>query len=147
MLKKSVIAAALFSASLVSGCASVPMASNEEDSSHKQFTMPPKDRAGLYVYRDDVMGAGLKKNVYLDGRFIGETASRVYFYKEIESGEHQLSTESEFGDNSIRIVVEGGKNYFVEQYIRPGVFVGGANLKLVSEQEGMADVKKCKLAQ
>ncbi|MDT8452929.1 MAG: hypothetical protein RQ936_09340, partial [Gammaproteobacteria bacterium] len=57
-----------------------------------------------------------------------------------------LSTESEFSDNEIFFEAEGGNNYFAEQYIRIGVFVGGANLRMVSEQEGMAAVRECELA-
>ena len=77
---------------------------------------------------------------------MGETANKTYFYKEIAPGEHQISTESEFSDNAITFQAEGGKNYFARQYIKMGVFVGGANLQMVSEQEGMEEVLKCRLA-
>jgi hypothetical protein len=77
---------------------------------------------------------------------IGETAPNTYFYKEIAPGEHQLSTESEFSENNITLKAEAGKNYFVQQYIKMGVFVGGANLKMVPEEEGKIQVRKCGLA-
>ena len=41
---------------------------------------------------------------------------------------------------------EAGRNYFVEQYIRMGLFVGGANLRLVDEAEGKKSVLECQLA-
>jgi hypothetical protein len=69
----------------------------------------------------------------------------TYFYRVIKPGVHSLSTESEFSDNTLNLEVTGGKNYFVRQYIKMGVFLGGANLELVSE-EGKESIKKCKLA-
>ena len=61
MFKNAVIGAALASSILLSGCASVPMASKDDDLALKQFTLPPEDKAGLYVYRNTVFGQALKK--------------------------------------------------------------------------------------
>ncbi len=44
------------------------------------------------------------------------------------------------------LTAECGKNYFIRQYIKFGVFVGGANLELVTEDEGKKGVLECKLA-
>lgn len=131
---------------LVTGCASVPMASKDKDDTLKSFANPPKDKSGVYIYRDTFGGQALKKSLSIDGTPIGETANKVYFYKEIAPGTHKLSTESEFSDNQIDLQTEGGKNYFVEQYIKLGVFVGGANLKVVTESEGRRGVLACNLA-
>ena len=128
------------------GCASVPMASKEQDAALKEFSAPPTDKSGIYIYRDSSFGAALKKNLYVDGALIGESASNVYFYKEITPGAHKLSTESEFSDNEIGLNTEGGKNYFVRQYIKMGLFVGGANLESATEEEGQQAVRSCKLA-
>jgi hypothetical protein len=70
----------------------------------------------------------------------------TYFYKEVQSGGHILSTESEFSNNDLLLDAEAGRNYFVRQYIKMGLFVGGANLELVSEEEGKKGVLECKLA-
>jgi len=137
----------LASVVFLSGCASVPMASLEKDAALKQFTPPAKDKSGLYVYRNQFGGQALKKTLKLDGKVIGETANKVYFYQEITPGSHKLATESEFSDNAITLVTEGGKNYFVEQYIKMGVFVGGAKLTLMSDEGGQKEVLECKLAE
>lgn len=131
---------------LTVGCASVPMASKEADAAAKAFAQPSADKAGLYVYRDSFVGQALKKWIAVDSVRIGTSANKVYFYKEITPGSHTLSTESEFGENKILLQAEGGKNYFVEQYIKMGVFVGGAGLKMVSEEEGKKAVLNCGLA-
>jgi hypothetical protein len=146
MFKKLVVGAVLVSAVFVSGCASVPMATTQEDTAAKQFSLPSNGKAGLYIYRDTFGGKALKKNISLDGAILGETANKVFFYKEIPLGKHVLSTESEFSDNSLSFEADVVKNYFVEQYIKMGVFVGGADLKIVDEAEGKKAVLKCGLA-
>ncbi len=132
---------------LMSGCASVPMASKDLDASAKTFKEPAQDRAGLYVYRDSFGGKALKKMVSIDGKAIGQTANKVYFYGEITPGMHTLSTESEFGDNTLDIQAVGGKNVFVRQYIKMGVFIGGSALELVSDEEGRKAVLECERAE
>jgi protein involved in sex pheromone biosynthesis len=146
MFKKALFVAAIISVSLLSGCASVPMASIEQDAAAKKFSQPATDKAGLYVFRNTFVGQALKKTVSLDGAVIGETANKIFFYKEITPGSHTLSTESEFSDNVITFQADGGKNYFAEQYIKMGVFVGGAGLVMVPEEEGKRKVLECGLA-
>jgi protein involved in sex pheromone biosynthesis len=147
MLGKGIVVATMVSLLLLSGCASVPMASKEADSSLKQFVTPNESKAGLYVYRNSLVGQALKKSISLDGVVIGETANKVYFYKEITPGNHTLATESEFSDNSIDFKADGGKNYFARQYIKIGVFVGGAGIEMVDEEVGKKEVSECGLAQ
>ena len=136
----------LLSLLIFGGCASVPMETLENDKLRKEFSAPPQDLSGLYIYRNSNFGGALKKSVYIDSKFIGETAPMTYFYKDIEPGEHQLSTESEFSENSLVINVKAGINYFVNQYIKMGVFVGGAGLELVPEEKGKKGVLESKLA-
>jgi len=146
MIKQFFITASLVGVLFASGCASVPMASAEQDASLKKFVEPTSDKAGLYIYRNSLVGQALKKNVYVDGEFLGETANKVYFYQEVAPGEHEISTESEFSDNAIKFRAEGGTNYFARQYIKMGVFVGGAGVEMVSEEEGKKNVLESKLA-
>lgn len=60
--------------------------------------------------------------------------------------EHKVSTESEFSPNDLLVNTESGKNYFVQQYIKLGVFVGGAGLELIDEEEGKKEVTKLQMA-
>jgi hypothetical protein len=57
-----------------------------------------------------------------------------------------VATESEFSPNTLSFFTEAGDNYFVEQYIKMGAFVGGANLRLVDEEQGMIEVSKLEMA-
>ncbi len=124
----------------------MPLAPTQDDAEKKEFKQPSQDKSGLYIYRNTGVGQALKKSISIDGEVIGETANKTYFYREITPGTHEISTQSEFGDNSVTLEAVGGTNHFVEQYIKMGVFVGGANLKIVSNEEGKSEVKKCKLA-
>lgn len=145
-MKKLVFLAAL-GISLLSGCASVPMESSEQSEQAKKFAAPSNGNAGLYIYRSGVVGAALKKDVWVDGKCIGETAPNVFFYNEVTgNAEHKVSTESEFSPNDLMIKTAPGKNYFIQQYIKLGVFVGGAGLELVDEEKGKAEVAKLQLA-
>jgi len=132
---------------LFTGCASVPLASYEADQVAKKFTEPTDRTASIYIYRNSFVGQGLKKTVRLDNQPIGDTANMVYFHRTVKPGLHQLSTESEFGYNTLSFTANAGMTYFFEQYIKMGVFVGGSNLKEVSETEGKINVLKCHLAQ
>ena len=122
------------------------MASSEQDKALKEFQKPAEGKSGLYIYRNSFAGQALKKNVYINGKLIGETANKVYFYKELTPGPYVLATESEFSENNVDLQVEAGELYFVEQYIKLGVFVGGAALEKVDSQKGMKNVLASKLA-
>lgn len=147
MLSKVVISAAMSSVLFITGCASVPMASKDTNTALKSFSPPPTGKAGLYIYRNTLQGQSLKKTVSIDGYELGQTANKVFFYKQISPGLHTLATESEFSDNQINFQAESGKNYFAEQYIKYGVFVGGAGIRMVEEQTGKQGVLKCNLAE
>jgi uncharacterized protein YlaN (UPF0358 family) len=142
-----VIAAVVVTASLMSGCTSVPMESKEKSAQAKQFNSPPEGMAGLYVYRSGNFGGALKKDVWLNGKCIGETAPNVFFYEEVNGdSEHKVSTESEFSANELVIKTEKGQNYFVSQFIKLGVFVGGAGVELVDEEKGKKEVSELEMA-
>lgn len=130
------------------GCASVPQADESLSKQVKQLATPAEGQAAIYVYRSkSVVGAALKKDVWIDGACLGETARGTFFYKEVVGNqEHVISTESEFSPNHLKLKMEAGKNYFFQQYIKPGAFVGGANLKQVSDEEGKKAVNEYLLA-
>ncbi|MCG7374171.1 MULTISPECIES: DUF2846 domain-containing protein [Pseudomonas] len=146
MFKKTMLCSAALAVALLSGCASVPMESADKDQALKTFPTPPADQAGLYIFRDSSMGPALKKTVKIDNQVVGETATKTYFYRLMNPGSHVLATESEFGDNTLTINALAGKNYYVRQSIKMGVFVGGAKLEQVSETEGQQGVQASKLA-
>ena len=133
---------------ILTGCASVNMASKDASDKAKQFSAPSAGNSGLYVYRNSFAGKALKKDVLVDGKCLGESAADVFFYTQVEGGKkHKIETESEFSPNAIEVFMETGKNYFVRQFMKMGVFVGGADLEQIPEEQGKADVAELGLAQ
>lgn len=134
-------------ASFLGGCASVPMESQEASDQAKKFDAPADGNAGLYVYRDSFVGKALKKDIWINDDCLGESASDVFFYKQLPGDkEYAVSTESEFSPNSLSLLLERGKNYFVRQYIKLGAFVGGADLEVIEPEEAKASISKLELA-
>jgi len=59
---------------------------------------------------------------------------------------HKIETESEFSPNTLELVVEAGKNYFIRQFIKMGVLSGGSDLEKMPEDQGQKAVAKLNLA-
>ena len=132
---------------MIVGCASVPMANKEVSNKVKQFSKPTEGNAGVYIYRGFGPGTALKKDIWIDEVCIGESAPNIFFYKEVKGGiEHKISTESEFSPNDLFLTTASGENYFINQYIKMGAFVGGANLEVVSEEKGKKAISSLDLA-
>lgn len=145
MLRKITLVSCL--AVLMTGCASVNMASKEDSAKAKTFSAPTQGNSGLYIYRNSFAGKALKKDIWVDGKCVGESAPDVFFYTEVPGDQsHKIDTESEFSPNSLEVMVEAGKNYFIRQFIKIGVFVGGAGLELMPEEQGKTDVSKLEMA-
>lgn len=143
MMNRTLLLLASLGALLLSGCATVPVANDQETKQAKAFSVPEENQAGLYIYRDSFVGKGLKKDIYVDEKCIGETADKTFFYVLVAGDQnHKVSTESEFSPNDLSIFTESGKNYFIRQHIKAGVFVGGASLSVSSENEGQRVISK-----
>lgn len=145
MLKKLLFIVSL--SALFAGCATVPTEQAQVTNTVKQFQAPSANNAGLYIYRKaTVIGGALKKDVFVDDNCIGETARGTFFYEEVMGNMmHKVSTESEFSPNDLMVQTQAGQNYFIKQYIKPGVFVGGAGLELVTEEVGKQEISELKL--
>ena len=146
MWKKLLILFTLIFSVYLTGCATVPMAPTTDDELRKQFSTPAEGKSGLYIFRNSNFGGALTKVIYIDDQIVGASAPMTYFYKEISPGQHVVSTQSEFSNNDLIITTDPGLNYYVRQYMKMGVFIGGANLELMSEEDGKKGVSECKLA-
>ncbi len=143
--------AALFAASaalVLTGCASVELAPPAESAKAKQFAAPSEGNAGIYIYRNSMVGKALKKDLWVDGKCVGESAPDVFFYTEVAGGKvHAVETESEFSPNKLEMMFEPGSTYFIRQFIKMGVLSGGADLEQVPAAQGKADIADLSLAQ
>lgn len=140
------IAACLVMASALGGCASVPMASADADAKAKTFVAPASGQAGIYVYRSETFGAAIKMPLLLDNQSIGDTAAHTYVFRQVTPGKHTIVSKTE-NDVTLDIDAQPGKNYYVWQEVKMGMFAARSALHLVDETTGEAGVKQCKLIQ
>ena len=145
MDKKKLLVLGIFMAALsvMSGCASVPMASDEKDTAAKTFQVQP-EKSNIYVYRNESMGGAVRMEVDIDGKQVGTTAAKTYLVVTVNPGKHTLISHAE-GNNSLVVDTQAGKNHFVWQEVKMGVLYAGSKLQLVDDQTGKAGVGECKL--
>lgn len=128
---------------LLQGCASVQMASNEEDSAAKAFNAAP-EKSTIYLFRDEFMGAAVTMDVYLDGKFQGFTGANTYFVWVVDPGEHEIKSIAE-NDEVVNLTTEPGKIYYIWQEVKMGLMSGRNKLTIVDEERGKAGVNASKL--
>jgi PBP1b-binding outer membrane lipoprotein LpoB len=142
---KLLAAGALAAVVLASGCASVQMASPEMDTAAKNYAVKP-NKANIYVYRNEVMGAAIKMPVVLNGKIVGDTGSKTFLLLEVEPGSHTLVSKTE-NDSTLKVDAVAGRNYFVWQEVKMGLFAARSQLQIVDEATGKTAVSECKLIQ
>ena len=139
------LAALLVFASFMTGCASIPMASMDEDTKAKSFLVRP-DKSNIYVYRNESFGAAIPMTVALDGKVAGRTMSRTYLIWEVDPGPHEVSSIAE-DTSTVTLNTEAGKAYFVWQEVKLGLWTARSQLQQVNEETGRKGVAECKRAQ
>jgi hypothetical protein len=128
---------------LASGCASVPMASPEQDTAARSYAVKP-GTGNIYVYRNEILGAAITLPVELNGKPVGATGSKTFLLLPVAPGKHTLGSKGESGSTLV-LDVAAGQNYFVWQEVKMGMLSGGSALHLVDEAKGKAGVAECKL--
>lgn len=138
LISAAVVALAL------TGCASVPMGDAKQDAALKTFAVPA-DKAGIYVYRNESMGAAVKMDVSIDGTPLGQTAANTYLYKEVAPGKHVVSSSAE-NTETLEVDAKPGTLVYIWQEVKMGVLYARNKLHLVSEADGKKGVTETKLA-
>ena len=117
----------------------------KQDAALKTFSVPA-DKAGVYIYRNESMGAAVKMDVELDGKAIGQTAANTYLYKEVAPGKHTISSKAENTD-TVEIDAKPGTLSYVWQEVKMGLLYARTKLHLVDEAVGKKGVLETKLAE
>lgn len=128
---------------LLTGCASVPMAPMDHDIKAKEFSAAP-DKASLYIYRNENFGAAIPMSVSVNGKTLGQTAAKTYFQLNVMPGKYNIESHAENVSN-LPLSVEGGKNYFVWQEVKMGMWMARSLLQQVDENTGHDGVTESKL--
>ncbi len=128
---------------LLSGCASVPMAPMDQDIKAKDFS-PAPNKASLYIYRNESFGAAIPMTVSVNGKALGQTAAQTYFRLNIIPGKYSVESHAE-NVSSLSLTTEAGKNYFVWQEVKMGMWMARSLLQQTDEPTGRAGVIESKL--
>lgn len=143
MLKRLLAVGAVITVVLASGCASVQMASDEQDAAAKSFAVKP-DKANIYVFRNETFGAAIKMPVALNGKLVGDTAAKTYLLLQVDPGQYTVTSKTE-NDSNVTVDAAAGRNYFLWQEVKMGLMAARSNLQAVDEATGRAGVAECKL--
>jgi hypothetical protein len=99
---------------LFTGCASVPMASLDQDREAKMFR-PRPGQSMLYVVRPGTFGGGAQlAPVLVEGRRIGGLPGGSYLAIELPPGLYRVSTESPEHYKVISVILNRDASTFVE---------------------------------
>ena len=128
---------------LLSGCISVPMAPLDLDIKAKQFS-PVPNKASLYVYRSELYGGVQPMAITVNGRTLGQTVGETYFRLNLTPGRYNIESHAE-NVSGLLLTVEAGKNYFVWQEVKMGMWTGRSQLHQTDERNGRAGVMESKL--
>ena len=144
-MKRYFLLGVIFATSVLGGCASVPMASLEADTNAKQFNVEP-NKSNIYLYRNESMGGAIAMPVALDGQVAGKSGPQTFFLWSVEPGEHEVTSLTE-NTAKIKINTKAGKNHFIWQEVKMGMWTARSKLNEVDEEEGKKGVEECKLAE
>jgi len=142
-LKHVMVAGAVLCLLTLGGCASVPMATPEQDAAAKKFTVPP-GKSRIYLYRNETFGGAITIAVALDGKLMASTGPMTYFVWDVDPGQHTILSKSE-NDATLTLNTVAGQPYFVWQEIKLGVLTPRSLLHKVDIQTGEKAVLECKL--
>lgn len=140
-MKKLLIGLSTLVVLFFSGCApTAPTLPSQKDNIVKSFKTDKK-YANVYLCRNSFAGSIWDMTVLVDGKYAGETTAYSHFHWKLKPGKYVIQSKA---DNiySLELDTKSKTNYFIKQEMIMGMMKGGAELKVVNEEEG----KKCVLA-
>jgi len=140
-MKKIILIILIFG--FLTGCITVPMATEGEDKLGKRFK-PHPNKASIYVFQSSSFDMGLKVNIFLDGDLAGQTAAYTYALLKVRPGDHTISSSLENIAN-LNLHTEAGKLYFIKQEVNMGAQNPRVSLHQLDSVPGQTEVMKCKL--
>jgi hypothetical protein len=124
---------------------------NEVNFDHKSVESPPPsleappDKALVFVVRPAFVGKLIQTKLAADGNWIGTNKGKGYFSFTLEPGEHYLCSKAE-NRSVLKLTVEAGKTYFVQQKIEMGLMKARNKIVQLSDEEGKKALEKCDLS-
>lgn len=115
-------------ASLLAGCATVPMAGTGADAEGKRLDPPPPGRSALYVYRSSMLGTEAIFNIADNQQPVGALADRTWIRVDVAPGPHVVACSiqsyaplTQDPALAATVTLAPGETRFVEAVIWPGL--------------------------
>jgi uncharacterized protein YceK len=140
-----IIILALLVCTMVSGCATVPMASLDSDQQAKQFKKVV-DKSSIYIFRNESFGAAIKIPITINGIMIGQTAPDTFFNIKTDPGPQTITCLGETTE-SLLLTTKPERIYYIRQEMKMGLISARCAIYEVIESEGKEAVNSCNLAQ
>jgi len=99
-------------------------------------------KALVYVVRPTMMGNKIQTKLAVDGEWKGVNRGNNYFFFELEPGEHYFCSKAE-NRSLLKLSVEAGKTYFLQQKIKMGFMKARNQLVQISDEKGKEGLAKC----
>ncbi|MFQ6023207.1 MAG: DUF2846 domain-containing protein, partial [Acidiferrobacterales bacterium] len=114
----------------------------------KKVSQVPADKALIYIIRPASYGMIVHSWTFADERFLGITDAKHYTYALVDPGEQVFWSISEGMDNTnisaIRMMVEAGKVYYLQQKMRVGMAQARTKLAVIDQPQAQQFLNKCK---
>jgi len=117
----------------------------ETDKSQHPTPDQPADKALIYVLRPAMMGMAIQTRLAVDGDWKGVNRANNYFFFTLDPGDHYFCSASE-NHSVMKLKVEAGKTYYVQQHIRMGMMKARNKIDPMSDEEGKAKLANAHLS-
>ena len=140
-MNKFALVASLACLTTIVGCATGP-----DYKIYSSTLNPPKEGdSRVWFYRPSKMlGSAVQPIIYINDTPVAKAQPGSFFYADRPPGTYELRCTTEWADKTQLTVVENRVTY-VRLSLLPGVFVGHILPKVVSEEDALKEIQRCRL--
>jgi hypothetical protein len=122
---------------ILAGCATVPMATVEQDIEAKSFTSIP-GKSNLYIARRNAyFGAAITFRIMVDGNPIGSIGPGTYHLVAVEPGQHSILVSSNENSDQVMFEASAEKSYYFQVRVSMGLITARTEIDQIDEGSGM----------
>ena len=107
-------------------------------------TLSADDEGRVFVYRTAIMGTGIRPDISVDGKIIGQAVAGGYFFADLPAGKHTLQAEQTVFTPKVAFDLKAGEEIYIKLRMIPGVFKGHIKPALVDNATGQSEIRKMK---
>lgn len=136
----------LLSVLLLSGCAAVPQADQEETNKAKQFITPQNGNASVYIYESRGTDLVSSNNIYVDDKCVGQVNYSSFVQFELPAGDYVFGMESYQDANEIDVTLEANSIKIIKAHSAAGFSYFLTQVEDNDYSKAMDIIKKLPLA-